>query len=71
MSITKKSELMDFADALYFLKEGKTVKQKDFPPTYKLKGKKIYRYEDGHTDVVVGSVNKNQLLAEDWVVVND
>lgn len=69
MAITKKSELMDFADALYFIKEGKTVKQKDLPPTYKLKGKKIFRQEEGHTEVVLGSVNAAQLLAEDWLVV--
>ena len=71
MTIIKKSDLMDFADALYFLKEGKTVKQKDFPPTYKLKGQKIFRHEEGHTDVVITSINTKQMLAEDWVVLND
>ena len=71
MTIIKKSDLMDFADALYFLKEGKTVKQKDFPPTYKMKGKKFFKFDDLPTSDVVDTFNTTLLLAEDWVVVDD
>jgi len=71
MTIIKKSDLIDFADALYFLKEGKTVKQKDFTAVYKMKGKKIFKFDDLPTSTVINTFNTELLLAEDWVVVDD
>lgn len=69
MSIIKKSDLMDFADALYFMKEGKTLSIKSKPEqTYTVKGKKIMRSEDGHVSVTMGSVVPSLILSEEWFI---
>lgn len=66
---------MKFEEALECMREGEKVKRKDSTIYYSIEDKRIYitlknHLEEVHTEQAI-VINWNNIMAEDWEIVND